>query len=145
MYNIISVMMMTYKDKVRNFGFLAVIFATVIGTYLCIPEKSPLIVMTIEPGVITQGGNPSWMPMVSAMGICLFLPVLGFFYFRTDLITDHKKGMAGLITTTQTTNLQYTIGRYLAHIIILTQIIGVSIISTFRNWCDVKKYFVKHL
>ncbi|OOO00451.1 MAG: hypothetical protein ATN35_07295 [Epulopiscium sp. Nele67-Bin004] len=65
MHNIYSVMMMTYKDKVRNFGFIAVVFATVIGAFLCIPEKSPLLIMTIEPGVIMQGGNPTWMPMVS--------------------------------------------------------------------------------
>ncbi len=88
MDRIFSVMMMTYKDKVRNFGFTALVFAMVIGTFLCIPEQSPLLIMTLEPGVIMQGGNPTWMPMVSAMGLCLFLPLLGFFYFRTEREPD---------------------------------------------------------
>ncbi len=128
---ICSVMLMTYRQKTRDGIFVFIIFATIIGTYLCNPALSPMQVLVVQGDIFIQGNNPTWIPIVSALGVSLFLPLIGFFYFKTDLLIDHNIGIAQLIGTTPTSKFQYLLGKYLSNILILVQIIGVVVIATF--------------
>ncbi len=132
MTHIYNIMLMTYKEKSRHSSFLFLIFAVVMLSYYCIPDTmDSLVILCIEMDKFIQGGNPTWIPITSAMGIAILLPFIGFFYFRTDLIVEHRQGFVQLFSTTTTTKFQYLIGKYFAHLILLYQIIVVVSIATF--------------
>ncbi|ONI47884.1 hypothetical protein AN643_03790 [Candidatus Epulonipiscioides saccharophilum] len=127
-----AVMMITYKEKTRRFGFLAVIFIAIFLAYLCMSkESSTTDFLSVSSHIFKQADTIEWVPMTSAFALAVFFPLIGFFYFKTDLVTEHKSGKAQLISITKTSNYQYLLGKYCAHFIILFQTIIVTMCATF--------------
>ncbi len=107
MSKLYSVILLTYKDKRRHFSFLAFIYAMIFLTYFSLPDNAPLLITSIQPKNIIQGGNPTWLPILSALGLGWFLPLGGFFYFKTNIQDDHANGTAQLIHLSNTPPIIY--------------------------------------
>ena len=78
-----------YKDKSRRFSFVALMALCLFGAFWFVPRAGDgFEIMSIQPDVFIQGGNSSWIPVTSALGLAFFLPFIGFFYLRNAMLFD---------------------------------------------------------
>ncbi|OON95263.1 MAG: hypothetical protein ATN31_11395 [Candidatus Epulonipiscioides saccharophilum] len=132
MNKIKAIFIMTYKNKTRKLGFLLLISIAILLAYNTMPKlDSTQDFLGMTPEVFTRGDSIGWIPMNSAFGLALLFPLIGFLYFKTDLVAEHKSGIAQLMLVSKISNFQYLLGKYLAHLIILIQVMMVTIIATF--------------
>ncbi|OON92509.1 MAG: hypothetical protein ATN33_07190 [Epulopiscium sp. Nele67-Bin001] len=131
MHKIYSVTLMTYKQKTREFAYIALNIAALIVVYLCFPGVTSIPIFCIEPDIITQGGNYTWIPMTTTIGLSLLLPAFSYFYLKYEVQQDNFLGISQTILTTKTSKFQYYLGKYFANCILLWQIVLVVYIASF--------------
>jgi len=121
-----------YIGKSRDFSFLALMALCLFGAFWFVPrEIDGFEIMALQPDIFIQGGNPSWIPVTSALGLAFFLPFIAFFYLRNTIAWDEEIGMSQLITSSTVGNLRYLIGKFLAGTLLLFTFAVTVIIGSF--------------
>lgn len=127
-----------YKEKSRSFSFLALMALCLFSAFLFVPRTgNGFEIMSIQPDIFMQGGNPTWIPVASALGLAFFLPYIGFFYLRNAMSFDEQIGVEQLITSSSIGNLRYLTGKLLSgtlllYIFAITVIIGSFFMSLWH-------------
>jgi len=121
-----------YLGKSRNFSFLALMALCLFGAFWFVPrEVDGFEIMSLQPDIFIQGGNPSWIPVTSALGLSFFLPFIAFFYLKNTIALDEEMGIEQLITSSTIGNLRYLIGKFLSGTLLLFTFAITVIIGSF--------------
>ena len=130
------------KQKIRRFSFWAIAAVALTSSFLLAPknEIGGIHVMNIEPSVFIQGGNPTWIPISSALILTIFLPLIGFVYIRDLINIDRSTGMMDILLASGVGRFQYVFGKIIAGFILLLLLLGIvmygsliTILITFRG------------
>ena len=121
-----------YLEKSRNFSFLALMALCLFAAFWFVPRSvDGFQIMSLQEDVFIQGGNPSWIPVTSALGLAFFLPFIGFFYLRNTMAFDEIVGVDQLIASSATGNARYLIGKFLSGILLLYTFAATVVIGSF--------------
>jgi len=121
-----------YLEKSRNFSFLALIALCLLGAFWFVPrEVAGFEILSLQSDIFIQGGNPSWIPVTSALGLAFFLPFIAFFYLKNTIALDEEMGIEQLITSSTMGNLRYLIGKFLSGTLLLFTFASAVIIGSF--------------
>ncbi len=115
MSSVLGVASADFKERSRRFSFIAIMALALFAAFWFVPrDDGSLQVMTIQPNVFLQAGNPSWIPMASAWGMGFFLPLIGFYFLRSTIVFDEKSGVSQLILSSPTGNVRYMLGKFVS-------------------------------
>ena len=63
-YIIYQVMKADLLERVRRSSFLAMCVFAMFLAFFSVPDvEAPLVSICMEPGIFSQGSNPSWIPL----------------------------------------------------------------------------------
>jgi hypothetical protein len=88
-------------------------------------------IIAIQPDRFVQTGNPSWIPMLSAWGSGIFLPLIAFFYLRNAVALDEKSGVARLVSSSPIGNARYMLGKLCSGTLILYCFAATVMLGSF--------------
>ena len=121
-----------FIERSRRFSFLALIALALFASFWFVPrEGDGFQIISIEPTVFVQGGNPSWIPIASLIFLTSFWPFIGFFYIRGAVAFDERTGVEHLITASGCGNLRYLFGKFLSGTMLMYTIAGVVMLGSY--------------
>lgn len=130
------------KQRIRRFSFWAIAAVALTSSFLLVPKNQigGIHVMSIEPSVFIQGGNPTWIPISSALILTIFLPLIGFVYIRDLVNIDRSTGTIDILLSSGVGRFRYVFGKLIAGFILLLLLLGIvmcgsliMILITFRG------------
>lgn len=78
-YIIYQVMKADLLERVRRSSFLTMCIFAMFLAFFSVPDvEAPLVSICMEPGIFSQGSNPSWMPIAIALCGGVLFPMIGF-------------------------------------------------------------------
>ncbi|MCL2558806.1 MAG: hypothetical protein FWE09_10055, partial [Treponema sp.] len=113
-----------FLERTRRFSFLAVMALALFLAYASVPgiwAGSAFLfdMIEVEPDLFVQGGNPSWIPVTSAMGATIFLPIIGFAFLLGSVAFDEKSGVSQLVSSSTAGAFRYIFGKFISGALLL--------------------------
>lgn len=132
MKSILGIARADFQERSRRFSFMAMIALALFAAFWFVPRNDgKLQIMAIEPELIMQAGNSSWIPVSSAWGLGFFLPLIGFFYLRGMIGFDERSGVSQLIMSSPVGRLWYLAGKFAAGTLSLYCFAAVVLAGSF--------------
>jgi ABC-type transport system involved in multi-copper enzyme maturation permease subunit len=115
------------KQRIRRFSFWAIAAVALTSSFLLVPKDqvNGMHVMSIEPSVFLQGGNPTWIPIAAALVLSIFLPLVGFSYIRDLVNIDRSTGTMDVLLSSGIGRFRYVFGKLIAGFILLLLLLGI--------------------
>jgi len=123
-----------FLERYRRFSFIAMVALSIFAAFWFVPtpqNSGGFIILEIQPDLFIQGGNASWIPIASALGLAFLLPMVGFFYLRNAIAFDEKTGIEQLVSTSGAGTLCYLFGKFISGILLLYALSIVVIVGSF--------------
>ncbi len=130
MERILNITKLNVIEKNRHFSMLITTAINIFILFLFIPEKSNLLVISVDPTIFTQGG-PTWVSIYSAWAFGYTLPLIGFFYFRNGIYHDNILGMEQLFLIQGVSRFEYLLGKLLSYYLLLLKMVFWGITGAF--------------
>ncbi len=115
-----------FLERVRRYGFLVALFATVGFTYLCLPAVDSIAWLYLNLGNGRPLYNSAWIGLAVTKLMGEFFPLFGFYLVKNTLERDRRTGVGEIIATTPVTRAVYMMGKWLSN----TAVFGVVILVT---------------
>ena len=119
-----------FLERSRRFSFLALLILSMLAAFFFMPNDTTWQVMAVTPYIFDFTHDPSWLPMRSAWGLGMFLPMLGYYYVCNTLAFDERMGVDQLIRSSTTKTHVYFIGKFLSDCMLLYLAVAVVMICT---------------
>lgn len=122
-YIIYQVMKADMLERVRRSSFLVMCIFAMFLAFFSVPDvEAPLVSICMEPGIFSQGSNPSWISIAIALCGGVLFPMIGFSFCKNNISMDRD---IGLLYSLQSMNMKkgnYVIGKFLSNLFMLTVI-----------------------
>ncbi|MEQ5993585.1 ABC transporter permease [Enterococcus faecalis] len=115
------------KQRIRRFSFWAIAAVALTSSFLLVPKNQigGMHVMSIEPSVFLQAGNPTWIPIAAALVLTIFLPLIGFVYIRDLVNIDRNTRTMDILLSSGVGRFRYVFGKLIAGFILLLLLLGI--------------------
>lgn len=93
-YIIYQVMKADLLERVRRSSFLAMCVFAMFLAFFSVPDvEAPLVSICMEPGIFSQGSNPSWIPIAIALCGGVLFPMIGLSFVKNNISMDRESGL----------------------------------------------------
>ncbi|MGO9830862.1 MAG: hypothetical protein ACLPJH_12045 [Myxococcaceae bacterium] len=116
-----------FLERVRRASFLVVLAGTVAAAYGFVPARTAgYTTMSFSQ----SGGlyNSAWMGTLVSVLDLVVLSLLGFYLVRDAVERDERTGVGQILATTPMTRLQYTLGKFCSHTLVLFCVGAVTLL-----------------
>lgn len=129
-YIIYQVFRADFLERTRRFSFMALCAAVMLLVFFAVPDvKAPFVSICIEPYIIRQGSNATWIPITISLCSGILFPVVGFGFVRGNISMDRNNGFLYVCQSMSMKNSSYIIGKFLSNLLMLTIMWFVAIAS----------------
>jgi ABC-type transport system involved in multi-copper enzyme maturation permease subunit len=121
-----------FLEKFRRFSFVAMMALSLFAAFWLVPRNDGSVqLIAIQPDRFVQAGNPSWIPVTSAWGLGIILPLIGFFYLRNTIAFDEKSGVMQLVSSSPIGYTRYMFGKLCSGTLLLYCFASAVILGSF--------------
>lgn len=129
-YIIYHVFKTDFLERTRRFSFTALCAAVMFLTFFSVPDvKAPFVSICIEPYIIRQGSNATWIPIAIALCGGVLFPIVGFGFVKGNIGMDRSSGFLYVCQSMNMKNSSYIIGKFLSNLLMLTIMWFAAIVS----------------
>jgi len=127
MRTVLAIARADFFERVRRASFLVLLAGTVAAAYGFVPARSAGYV-TMSFG--HSGGlyNSAWIGSLVAVLDMVVLSLVGFYVVRDAVERDERTGVGQILATTPMTRVQYTLGKFCSHTLLLGCVGGVTLV-----------------
>lgn len=137
-YIIYQVMKADLLERVRRPSFLAMCISAMFLAFFSVPDvEAPLVSICMEPGIFSQGSNPSWIPIAIALCGGVLFPMIGLSFVKNNISMDRDSGLLYGLQSMNMKKGNYIIGKFLSNLSMLTVMwlfvmLGAALMLPFR-------------
>lgn len=137
-YIIYQVMKADLLERVRRPSFLAMCISAMFLAFFSVPDvEAPLVSICMEPGIFSQGSNPSWIPIAIALCGGVLFPMIGLSFVKNNISMDRDSGLLYGLQAMNMKRGNYVIGKFLSNLSVLTimwlfVMLGAALMLPFR-------------
>lgn len=137
-YIIYQVMKADLLERVRRSSFLAMCVFAMFLAFFSVPDvEAPLVSICMEPGIFSQGSNPSWIPIAIALSGGVLFPMIGLSFVKNNISMDRESGLLYCLQSMNMKKGNYIIGKFLSNLSMLTVMwlfvmLGAALMLSFR-------------
>lgn len=137
-YIIYQVMKADLLERVRRSSFLAMCVFAMFLAFFSVPDvEAPLVSICMEPGIFSQGSNPSWIPIAIALCGGVLFPMIGLSFVKNNISMDRESGLLYCLQSMNMKKGNYIIGKFLSNLSMLTVMwlfvmLGAALMLPFR-------------
>lgn len=137
-YIIYQVMKADLLERVRRSSFLAMCVFAMFLAFFSVPDvEAPLVSICMEPGIFSQGSNPSWIPIAIALSGGVLFPMIGLSFVKNNISMDRESGLLYCLQSMNMKKGNYIIGKFLSNLSMLTVMwlfvmLGAALMLPFR-------------
>jgi len=137
-YIIYQVMKADLLERVRRPSFLAMCVFAMFLAFFSVPDvEAPLVSICMEPGIFSQGSNPSWIPIAIALCGGVLFPMIGLSFVKNNISMDRESGLLYGLQSMNMKKGNYVIGKFLSNLSMLTVMwlfvmLGAALMLPFR-------------
>ena len=137
-YIIYQVMKADLLERVRRSSFLAMCVFAMFLAFFSVPDvEAPLVSICMEPGIFSQGSNPSWIPIAIALSGGVLFPMIGLSFVKNNISMDRESGLLYGLQSMNMKKGNYVIGKFLSNLSMLTVMwlfvmLGAALMLSFR-------------
>ncbi len=137
-YIIYQVMKADLLERVRRSSFLAMCVFAMFLAFFSVPDvEAPLVSICMEPGIFSQGSNPSWIPIAIALCGGVLFPMIGLSFVKNNISMDRDSGLLYGLQSMNMKKGNYIIGKFLSNLSMLTVMwlfvmLGAALMLPFR-------------
>lgn len=119
-----------FLERVRSYGFLALLLFTVFLTYLFIPEINVIQIAGLNLGGYRAIYNSAWIGTMTTLLMGEFFLLFSFYLIKGSVERDRRTGVGQILAATSLTRVKYTLGKWLSNIAVVTVMILVIIFAS---------------
>lgn len=120
-YIIYQVMKADLLERVRRSSFLAMCVFAMFLAFFSVPDvEAPFVSICMEPGIFSQGSNPSWIPIAIALCGGVLFPMIGLSFVKNNISMDRESGLLYGLQSMNMKKGNYIIGKVLSNLSMLT-------------------------
>ena len=116
-----------FLERMRRTSFLVLLVAAVAAAYGYVPARSAGYA-TMSFGHTRGLYNSAWIGTLVAVLEMVVLSLLGFYVVRDAVERDERTGVGQILATTPMTRVQYTLGKFGSHTLVLWCAGGVTLL-----------------
>ena len=137
-YIIYQIMKADLLERVRRSSFLIMCIFAMFLAFFSVPDvEAPLVSICMEPGIFSQGSNPSWIPIVIALCGGVLFPMIGLSFVKNNISMDRESGLLYGLQSMNMKKGNYIIGKFLSNLSMLTVMwlfvmLGAALMLPFR-------------
>ena len=137
-YIIYQVMKADLLERVRRSSFPAMCISAMFLAFFSVPDVgAPLVSICMEPGIFSQGSNPSWIPIAIALCGGVLFPMIGLSFVKNNISMDRESGLLYGLQSMNMKKGNYVIGKFLSNLSMLTVMwlfvmLGAALMLPFR-------------
>lgn len=137
-YIIYQVMKADLLERVRRSSFLAMCVFAMFLAFFSVPDvEAPFVSICMEPGIFSQGSNPSWIPIAIALCGGVLFPMTGFSFVKNNISMDRESSLLYGLQSMNMKKGNYIIGKFLSNLSMLTVMwlfvmLGAALMLPFR-------------
>ena len=109
-----------FLERVRSYGFLALLLFTVFLTYLFIPEINDIQVAGLNLGGYRAIYNSAWIGTTTTLLMGEFFLLFSFYLIKGSVERDHRTGVGQILAATPLTKVKYTLGKWSSNVAVVT-------------------------
>lgn len=119
-----------FIERVRSYGFLALLLFTVFLTYLFIPEINAVQIAGLNLGGYRAIYNSAWIGTMTTLLMGEFFLLFSFYLLKGSIERDRRTGVGQILATTPMTKAMYTLGKWLSNVAVVTTMVLAIIASS---------------
>ena len=112
-----------FLERVRSYGFLALLLFTIFLTYLFIPEINAVQIAGLNLGGYRATYNSAWIGAMTTLLMGEFFLLFAFYLLKGSVERDRRTGVGQILATTPMTKALYTLGKWLSHVAVVSTMI----------------------
>ena len=109
-----------FLERVRSYGFLALLLFTVFLTYLFIPETTDIQIAGLNLGGYRAIYNSAWIGTMATLLMGEFFLLFSFYLLKGSVDRDRRTGVGQILAATPLTKVKYTLGKWLSNVAVAT-------------------------
>jgi hypothetical protein len=118
-----------FLERVRSYGFLALLLFTIFLTYLFIPEINAIQIAGLNLGGYRAVYNSAWIGTMTTLLMGEFFLIFSFYLLKGSVERDRRTGVGQILAATPLTKVKYTLGKWLSNVAVVTAM-TLAIIAT---------------
>ena len=119
-----------FLERVRSYGFLALLLFTVFLTYLFIPEANDIQIAGLNLGGYRAIYNSAWIGTMTTLLMGEFFLLFSFYLLKGSVERDRRTGVGQILAATPLTKVKYTLGKWLSNVAVATAMTLVIIAAS---------------
>ncbi len=127
MRTVVAIARADFLERVRRASFLVLLAGTVAAAYGFVPARSAGYV-TMSFGHAGGLYNSAWIGSLVAVLDMVVLSLVGFYVVRDAVERDERTGVGQILATTPMTRVQYTLGKFFSHTLLLGCVGAVTLV-----------------
>jgi len=109
-----------FLERVRSYGFLALLLITVFLTYIFIPEINDAQIAGLNLGGYRAIYNSAWIGTMTTLLMGEFFLLFSFYLIKGSVERDRRTGVGQILAATPLTKVKYTLGKWLSNVAVVT-------------------------
>lgn len=109
-----------FLERVRSYGFLALLLFTVFLTYVFIPELNDFQIAGLNLGGYRASYNSAWIGTMTALLMGEFFLLFSFYLLKGSVERDRLTGVGQILATTPMSKTMYTLGKWLSNVAVVS-------------------------
>lgn len=105
-----------FLERVRSYGFLALLLFSIFLTYLFIPEINDIQIAGLQLGGYRAVYNSAWIGTMTTLLMGEFFLLFSFYLLKGSVERDRLTGVGQILAATPLTKIAYTFGKWLSNI-----------------------------
>jgi hypothetical protein len=118
-----------FIERVRGYGFLAMLLFTVFLTYLFIPAPESIQVAGLALGGARAIYNSAWIGSLTTLLMGEFFLLFAFYLLKGSIERDRRTGVGQIIAATPISKPMYTLGKWLCNVAVMAAMVTAIIVA----------------
>lgn len=114
------VMRADFFERIRSYGFLALLLFTIFLTYLFIPDTHAIQIAGLNLGGYRAVYNSAWIGAMTTLLMGEFFLLFSFYLLKGSVERDRRTGVGQILAATPMTKALYTLSKWLSNVAVAT-------------------------
>lgn len=120
-----------FKERTRRLSFLSVMGAALLAAFYFVPSQNGSFrTLIISSDKFIQAGNPTWIPLATAVIAGVFLPIAGFALCMNNIKAESESGLSFALQAQGMSRLKYTASKFISNALLLIVLLGVMLLGS---------------
>ena len=119
-----------FLERVRSYGFLALLLFTIFLTYLFIPDLHAIQIAGLNLGGYRAIYNSAWIGAMTTLLMGEFFLLFSFYLLKGSVERDRCTGVGQILAATPMTKALYTLGKWLSNVVVVSVMALVILVAS---------------